>query len=39
MVDDIYEKVKEISDGNLEKRLFVCAQIFFNTEITEADLT
>jgi hypothetical protein len=24
-VDDLYERVKEASDGNLEKRLFVCA--------------
>lgn len=35
---DTYEKIKELSDGNLEKRLFICAQIFFNQAITDGDI-
>jgi hypothetical protein len=33
-----YEKIKAASGGNIEKRLFLCAQIFFTPEITEKDI-
>jgi hypothetical protein len=34
-----YEKLVGLSsDGTLTKRLFLCAQIFFNVHVTESDI-
>lgn len=33
-----YEEVMKVSDGNLQKRLFICAQLFFTASVSTSDI-